>query len=413
MTSDAVARFRRAPYKRLLNAARRSLERTGGDLTGSVGVTKPDEEERNAIIGITGRYRAPDVKRATVALQELDTAVRGSCGLSLIALLEEIGPPLANRPERAAREAKARRQSLEAAYTSPLHESAGWYRDWLAGLDRDGTVTRLLRRGDGALIARAVAVLEFLQSRPADRAPIMLPALAAEVTHDTKALNDDTPLAGLVVRALALHAGVPRPGNAQELRELWDRFDVVVDDLASRVLVLNLAADGAGLGEWLTSAARTATPFYVTLHQLLTLPITLGHPMVRVCENPAILRRAAEELSAACPPLVCTEGRPSTAFRRLAHAVTAGGGRLRYHGDFDWPGIAIATDLIDRHGAEPWRMSAADYLAGLGAGEQQVALTGTALPTPWDRGLSAAMQQHGRAVYEEAVGGSLIDDLGG
>ncbi len=50
-----------------------------------------------------------------------------------------------------------------------------------------------------------------------------------------------------------------------------------------------------------------------------------------------------------------------TAFRHLAAAVTQGGGELRYHGDFDWPGVAIAGSVMRRHGARPWRMSAADY----------------------------------------------------
>ncbi|QBI56607.1 hypothetical protein EKD16_24315 [Streptomonospora litoralis] len=408
-----MERFRGAEYRRLLTAARRSLERTGGDLSRSVGVSGPDEAERDAIIGITGRYRAPGAKRITVALRELNSAVHSSSGLSLTELLEKIGPPLANRPDTAAREADARRQALEPAYVSRLYTSSAWYRDWLNGIEGDGTLTRLVRRGDAALVAAAVRTLEFLESRPADRAPIMLPALAAEVVHDTKALNEGTPLAGLVVRALALRADTPRPRNAQELRDLWDRFDVVVDDLSSRVLVLNLAAEGSGLGEWLTGAARTGTPFYATLHQLLTLPVAVADPMVHVCENPAILRRAAGELGPACPPLVCTEGRPSTAFRRLARAVAEGGGRLRYHGDFDWPGISIAADVLARHGAGPWRMSTADYLAGLRADEEQVVLDGTAQPTPWDPGLSAAMQRHGRAVYEEAVGAALIDDLAG
>ena len=43
---------------RLLAAARRSLERTGGSLSATVTVTHPDDAERKAIIGITGQYRA-------------------------------------------------------------------------------------------------------------------------------------------------------------------------------------------------------------------------------------------------------------------------------------------------------------------------------------------------------------------
>ena len=42
--------------------------------------------------------------------------------------------------------------------------------------------------------------------------------------------------------------GTARPSSAEDRRELWDSCDVIVDDLASRVLVLGLPADGDGLG---------------------------------------------------------------------------------------------------------------------------------------------------------------------
>ncbi|MEU9918980.1 DUF2399 domain-containing protein [Streptomyces sp. NPDC051001] len=74
-----------------------------------------------------------------------------------------------------------------------------------------------------------------------------------------------------------------------------------------------------------------------------------------VCENPAVLRHAAGELGASSPPLICAEGRPSTAFHRLARLIVNGGGRLLYHGDFDWPGIDMPNRLIGRYGAEPWK----------------------------------------------------------
>ncbi|GAB3896893.1 DUF2399 domain-containing protein [Microbispora camponoti] len=143
-----------------------------------------------------------------------------------------------------------------------------------------------------------------------------------------------------------------------------------------------------------------------------------------MCENPAVLRRAAAELGPECPPLVCTEGRPSTAFHRLAAIAVRGGARLHYHGDFDWPGVDMAAALARRYGAELWRMTAADYLAGLadaakadagdaGEGEGRVALAGRPVPTPWDPALAEAMRQQGSAVYEEAVAGSLVADLRG
>ena len=66
-------------------------------------------------------------------------------------------------------------------------------------------------------------------------------------------------------------------------------------------------------------------PFYATLHQLMTLPLTIRGAVVHVRENPAVLRRAAGELGAGSAPLLCTEGRPSAAFHQLADVVVSGG----------------------------------------------------------------------------------------
>jgi uncharacterized protein (TIGR02679 family) len=145
----------------------------------------------------------------------------------------------------------------------------------------------------------------------------------------------------------------------------------------------------------------------------MTLPLTIRAALVRVCENPAVLRRAAGELGADSAPLLCTEGRPSAAFHQLADTILAGGGELGYHGDFDWPGLAIASAVMRRHGASPWRMSAADYRAGVLAGAEHVRLTGTPQPTPWDPELGEVMTATGRVLYEENVTDALIGDLSG
>ncbi|WP_254648508.1 TIGR02679 domain-containing protein [Streptomyces sp. GbtcB6] len=109
-------------------------------------------------------------------------------------------------------------------------------------------------------------------------------ALADATTGDTKTLNpgrDSLPTP--VLRALAMARGIPLKSGAEARRELWDTFDVIIDDLTSRVLVLNLPATGQGLGQWLTDAARYGTPFHLTLHQLITLPIVppAHHPSDR------------------------------------------------------------------------------------------------------------------------------------
>lgn len=402
---DWIGRYREPEYRRLLAQARRSLERTGGDLSRSVTVRAPDAAERKAIIGIIG-YRDPQAKAITVRLSELDDVVRTGTGLSLAELLGEIGETVRDRPAEAAASARARTDLLHVAASSPLAESAPWYRDWLAYLQK-GTLTRLLTRGEEHRLAQAVTVIELLEAGLAD--PLTLPELADRVAGDTKVLDNGALLAKLVLRALTIRLGRDMPVSAEQHRGLWDAFGVASDDLASRVLLLNLPADGDGLGEWLRGAARHGTPFQVTLHQLRTLPITTSHPAVFVCENPAVLRRAADRLGPGSAPLLCTEGLPSSAFHLLAQTITGGGGELRYHGDFDWPGVAIADAVMKRHGATPWRMSAADYRAGLRGNERP--LGGRARPTPWAPDLGRAMRETGVVVNEEAVVGALVADL--
>ena len=412
MTSPTGASsYQSAEYRRLLAAAQRSLERTGGELAGSVSVSRPSDEERKAIIGITGQYRDTRTARITVRLADLDNAVRETTGRGLPELLAELRGPLRNRPAERSTLAAARETAIRAAEKSSLHVSCGWYRDWLAAIARDGGLTKLVNQGEQARLAQAVRVLEHLAGRVG--APVLLPELAAEITGDTKALNHGTVLSTLTLRALAIKTGVSRPDTAQGRRDLWEASDVVVDDLASRVLVLNIPADGRGLGEWLTGAARLGVPFYITLHQLMTLPLAIRGALVHVCENPAVLRRAAAELGAASAALVCAEGRPSTAFHQFAGAIVSGGGELRYHGDFDWPGLAIASSVMRRHCARPWRMSAADYSAGVRADAEHVRLTGAPQPTPWDPELGEVMAATGRVVYEESVADTLIADLSG
>ena len=186
-------------------------------------------------------------------LADLDAAIREATGHGLRELLAERGGPLRDRPAERSVLAGVRAAALRGAEASSLHASCGWYRDWLAEMARDGSLTKLIKAGEQTRFGQAVRVLEYLDSRSGS--PVLLPALAADVTGDTKTLNHGTALSTLVLRALAIKTGVGRPGTAGERRDLWEANGVVVDDLASRVLVLNLRAEGLGLAEWLAGAA--------------------------------------------------------------------------------------------------------------------------------------------------------------
>ena len=85
---------------------------------------------------------------------------------------------------------------------------------------------------------------------------------------------------------------------------------------------------------------------------------------------------------------------------------------MRYHGDFDWPGIAIARRILER-GAQPWRLGHDDYHEAVEhlPAERRLMLTGRTETTPWDPELASAMAGANVAVHEEAIVDLLLEDL--
>ena len=407
-------------WTRLLAAARRRLERTGGALDGDIGLTAPSEAERRTVIGVTGRYRPETVKRLAVPLGDLDGYLYDRYGTGLLQTLGRLHGPLRDRPAERADEEARRDRALKSAHSSPL-AGQGWFAAWLDRIAADGTLTRLVRRGDAPLLDAAVRVLERLTeggarlvgSRSGAPGVLPLPVLAEWATGDTKALVPGSPLEQLVLRALAQRAGdgcvVPR--ERVRRRALWEGAGAIADDLASQVLVLNIRAEGdTVVCDWLRDAAGFGIPFRLTLHQLAADPVVPAARTIFVCENPALLRAAAGELQDTSAALVCTEGVPSAACHKLLGDAVRVGARLRWRADFDWAGLRITADAVARHGAHPWRMAAADYTAALGEGES-TPLAGPPAASPWDPELARAMAKSGSAVMEERLLPALLSDL--
>ncbi|MFD4831887.1 DUF2399 domain-containing protein [Streptomyces uncialis] len=155
---------------------------------------------------------------------------------------------------------------------------------------------------------------------------------------------------------------------------------------------------------------------HLTARDLLDLRLRLPTgTVVHISENPRVVEAAAD---AACArPVVCTSGSAATVVLTLLDALAANGCRLAYHGDFDWPGIALANRIIRRYAARPWRIGADDYerLAVAGQAENVPRLplggprsthTGTRDPGP-----TPAMTALGIALHEEATLDQLVADL--
>jgi uncharacterized protein (TIGR02679 family) len=379
-------------WYRLLSAARRSLERTGGSLDGTVSLADPSEAERLLVIGITGVHRPAGIGRLTVRLADLDAYVRAVHGDSLTGVLG----PIRDRPAERKRDAVGRDTAVSIALES-RHARQAWYEEWFDGLRRDGTLTRIVR--GGLPLPDVVAVLDALPARD-----VPMPAFAERVLGNTKALADGF-VRGLVLRALAAWHGTAVPAGADQERALWELGGVVPDDLASQVLVLSVPATGGPVGEWLTAAAAADIPFRLTLQQLRLAPLVLDCDEIFVCENPAVLRAAAARPSR---PLVCTEGAPSVAVHTLLRTARSGT-PIHWRNDFDWPGVRMTAAALARYPtAVPWRMGTADYTAAAAGG---IPLTGSPAPTPWDPELAPAMRAAGRAVMEERLLGDLLADL--
>jgi uncharacterized protein (TIGR02679 family) len=394
----------------IVGRLRTRLER-GQALDGRLRLGDPTARQREALLRLLGRRPGGAAGSISIDTAELgDVLARAGIAPDLRALVEALGGPVADRraayaAERARWDAVHQRLRAEAVALDVRLER------WAEEVAVTGLLRRLARDAEGAtrLALQATAVLGRL---PARGEP--LAQLAAATVGDSHALDDGAPLATLVLRAVESLTGLPRRDrSAAEMRALWARVGVLLDELSAPALVLGLRPAGDGvLASAMRAFADAGEPARVTLRQLVRHPpdwSALAGRMVFVCENPAIVAAAADRLGAACPPLVCTDGQPSGAVQALLRALADAGASLRFHADFDGGGIRIGNLLVERFGARPWRMGAADYeAAARGGGLPPGSMAERAL---WDPELAPAMARYGVAVHEERVVEGLLGDL--
>ena len=389
---------------------RRRLERTGHAIRGTVSA-ELDDEGADRLGGLLGR--PVSAGPATLKLTDLDAALRASAAQrGLIAVVAELtGGPLRDRPaERDA--ASARREQLWAELDRLLvtHGLAGreWVPAWTEWLHRGGVLTRLAP--EDAPPTLAITVRTLAKALDSERPPTGLAELASEVTGDAHGLDDGTPAAALVLRALALALGTSPATSAAERRLLWQRVGVSTDEISGTVITFGLRPPGAD--RWaamMRERADLGLITHLTVQELRRADdLTRPGEVVYVCENPQVLQRLAA--AGVDRPLACTSGNPSAAGWLMLGRVT-----VRYHGDFDWPGIAIARRIIERGAAEPWRLGRADYCEAVERlpGGRRLMLSGRTEVTPWEPELASVMAAANVAVHEEAIVDRLLADLTG
>ena len=345
-----------------------------------------------------------------LSLRELDSALRRSAAQrGLVAVVAALtGGPLRDRPAER-RSAQEHSDQLWAALDAALGDAglagADWVEPWSSWLRRGGVVARLPPDTAAESLRASVRILAVLLADAGTARS--LGEFATATTGSAHGLDDGTALAALVLRGLAYALGVVPASTPAERRALWQRVGISSDEISGTVLVWGLRPPGTG--RWaamMRERADLGLITHLTTHELCrTGELVVAGTSVHACENPQVLQQVAA--AGVDRPLVCVSGNPSTAGALFLDRVP-----VRYHGDFDWPGIAIARRIIAR-GAVPWRLSAADYLDAVDrlAATNKLPLTGRAEATPWDPRLQAVMGATDVAVHEEALLDVLIADL--
>jgi uncharacterized protein (TIGR02679 family) len=395
----------RPELSRLLQRLRKRLEQ-GKSLTGAITLEKLTTAEQDAFSRLLGRMPAQG-HRLSVDLDLLGQRLieAGLCE-SLDQAVQHLVGPVTNHVEARHYQASQWQKLFDSAFAHlpPRPE----FTVWLERIQSQGLLRRYGLEPARVLLAQSLLLAARL---PADG--ILLAKLAADTVGDAHALDLGRPLGNLVIRLAAPLAGITRWDNAAARREAWEAMGVLLDDLSAPVLTLNLRSSGAAaINQMLNTWADIGEPCHLTLRQLRRTPpgfsIDVTGSRVFVCENPNIIATAAERLGRNSVPLICTEGHPRTSLHELLRQLTSVGIQLRYHGDFDWPGIQMANAMIVKHGAAPWQMSVADYLQ---AATFDFPLSGTPIAAIWEPQLQSTMQTTGRAVHEEQVVDRLLCDL--
>lgn len=408
------------PTAWLIRRARDRLE-AGRPLTGTVTLAGATAEQRRAAERLTGRPPRSGTS-LSVSLPEVDRVLRES-GAAPGGLAEAVA--LLTGPLRDRNRDRTDTASAWAAAFAPLDDSIAGRAElagWRAWLDATGVVRRLAPSPNTALalLGQVAAVLRRLPSQG-----IPIGRLAAECCGDAHALDDGRPAGTLTLSAVRALAGLQPAADmsADSRRAAWASVGVHLDELSSLVLCLGLPGDTrTALGRVLALQREAGQPTALTLRQLRCHDAPLLAGPVRICENPVVVAAAADELGRRCPPLICVGGQPSAAGWRLLDLLAAGGAEFRYHGDFDWGGIRIASAVRQRAGQrrsrwQPWRYdrdayetAAAEVLA-VHAAARPPRLAGEPVATPWDPGLAAAMARHDVRVEEELSLDALLADL--
>lgn len=389
---------------------RERLARGEMPAAGIVSLAAPMPAQRAAVARLLGRRPGTGGALRVDLAQVSEVLRRAGIAADVGAAVIALEGPVADRA--AARAAEERAWADAAAPLRQLAAERPALAPWVDRVQRTGLVRRLAVTPDAGqrLAEDAAAVVRLLPA-----SGVSLARFAHAALGRAHALDAGRPVETLARGAAEALVGPPSLDGLEGRRETWAEVGVLVDDLTTQVLVLGLRSTGAGaVDRILDAAARVGEPAVLPLGMLARHPPDLpGYAgrVVSVCENVTVVAAAAEALGPRCAALVCARGQPTVAVLRLLDLLRARDAVLRYHGDFDWPGVRIGDRVLRRFAARPWRFGGADYRRAAAHASATAPLVGAPVDASWDPSLRTAMEDLGVAVEEEAVVDDLVEDL--
>ena len=392
------------------------LERTHLSVDGSLR-TELDSAAASQLSGLFGITM--EAGPVTLKLAELDQQLRAlDGGAGLVATVELVrGAPLVDRKkvreERADAVFEIYRRLEDAVAVGGLSPAQALA--FVASVRSSGLLTRAGAKA-GIAIARFAAGWAELVTSDAfsldGQRTWLLGEFASRFTGTAHGFDEGTLASKLMLRAIATRFDEPLPKGGDARRRLWSLAGIATDSVSGTALTWRLRPPGEDpWSEMLRERTRQGLVTHLTLQELdiaAGAALAAAGTTVFACENPQVLQAAADGQSQAT--LVCLSGQASVAGWRVIRLLLSAGVTVKYHGDFDWPGVAIAARL-HRAGAQLWRMGAADYSFGLASLTEKEPLDGPACPTPWDPALAQAMSFRGFVIHEEALISVLLGDL--